>query len=70
MSDKIQYQIASADTLDKLSDMVEELIAQGWEPLGGVSIAQSWYHYESYSDGTKSGVDFTCAQAMVLKSSS
>ncbi|MBN1404260.1 MAG: DUF1737 domain-containing protein [Opitutales bacterium] len=32
----MEYKIAAASSIEKLSKLVNELIAEGWEPSGGI----------------------------------
>jgi hypothetical protein len=37
-----QYQVINA-THDEFHKQAQELLAQGWQPQGGVSVIRSWY---------------------------
>jgi hypothetical protein len=37
-----EYQVINA-TYDEFHRQVKELLTQGWQPQGGVSVVRSWY---------------------------
>lgn len=43
----MNYTVLAASEAEKLSDLVNEAIRQGWTLQGGVSVAYSDYHTES-----------------------
>ena len=47
----MKYQIAEANSVRDLQKKVPEYIEQGWEPLGGVSVATygalTWWYYQA-----------------------
>jgi hypothetical protein len=45
-----------ADNIGKLQEAVQQLVLQGFQPLGGIAMTACM---------TPHGVGFTCAQAMV-----
>ena len=52
----MKYRIVIAKDGASLEEEVNRLIAEGWEPLGGVAIDNSYdRHY------------FSCAQAMIIR---
>jgi len=58
----VKYQILASGCHQTLEMQVNEAIAEGWKPLGGVSVAQSYVEFEHTR-----GYEFTYAQAMTLR---
>lgn len=55
----MRYKVCECDTAEKLERAVNDLIAQGWRPLGGLSVTPShssgrWWYYQAMAhDGRK-----------------
>jgi hypothetical protein len=63
----MEYEILGADDIKNLETVVRDAIADGWEPLGGVSVSS---HYRSYVDRdgfTEGESNYTFVQAMVKR---
>lgn len=58
----VEYQIVMATDIDEIACDVKQLIEEGWEPQGGVSIACFSEEY-----GSISCVKTRYAQAMILR---
>jgi len=47
----MKYRIAEANSAHDLQKKVQQLIEQGWEPLGGLSVATygagMWWYYQA-----------------------
>jgi hypothetical protein len=47
----LKYLIAEANSAPVLQEKVQEYLEQGWEPLGGVSVATygagTWWYYQA-----------------------
>jgi hypothetical protein len=47
----MKYLIAEANSAHALQEKVQQYIEQGWEPLGGVSVATygagTWWYYQA-----------------------
>ena len=55
----LEYKVVEAESIDELNEEVNAMIADGWEPLSGVSVSLSeGEHYQFYA----------AAQAMVRRS--
>ena len=63
------YEILGAEDIKALEAVVRTAIADGWEPLGGVSVSS---HYASWENGrkgyTESETTYIFVQAMVKRS--
>ncbi len=61
------YKILISSSHERLEVLVNEQIDRGWQPLGGVSVAQSFESIENERKGyTEHNTDTTFAQAMTL----
>ena len=52
----MNYQISEADSVDTLQRQVNQLIQEGWRPVGGVAVVQSqssdkWWYYQAMIRG-------------------
>lgn len=61
----MEYQIIECFDTEELSKVINDLIDQGWEPLGGVSV--SCWHDEGNDCYRNSNTYYTCVQAMIKK---
>jgi hypothetical protein len=47
----MRYQIVEASSAQELQQKVQDLINDGWEPLGGLSVATygagAWWYYQA-----------------------
>ena len=55
----MSYQICEANSGDALQKEVNQLIREGWRPVGGVALAQSestgaWWYYQAMIRGEAS----------------
>jgi len=65
----IEYQIVWAGDRDSLQVAVRDEIEDGWEPLGGVSVASHFEKWENSRKGyTESESVYTFVQAMIKRS--
>lgn len=66
----MKYQTVEKETGTALDDAVNDLIAEGWEPIGGVAIAAVFSSYENERKGyTESETNYTYMQAMIHRGS-
>lgn len=64
----LQYEILEADEIQKLEIEVHKAIADGWEPLGGVSVSSHYASWENSRKGyTESEDRYSYVQAMVKR---
>lgn len=64
----MKYQVVLDDDCPSLETAVNELIAEGWEPLGGVTMQVVHREWENERKGyTESRTDYYYAQAMVRR---
>lgn len=65
----MDYRIIEAASAPELQNGVDELLAIGYKPLGGVSVAVCWFSTrETYFDGqptTQGEMELTYTQAMI-----
>jgi hypothetical protein len=65
----MKYTIVGCEDPKILEKLVNDAIADGWEPLGGVAVASCFKTWENSRKGyTESETDYTWAQAMVKRS--
>ncbi|HHT9145933.1 MAG TPA: hypothetical protein ACFYD4_09680 [Candidatus Wunengus sp. YC61] len=58
----------SKEAAEKLAEVVQKYIANGWEPQGGVSITMTVTYIPPIGDsGTYFARDCSCTQAMIKK---
>lgn len=63
----MEYQVVVAGDHEKLAEKVNNLIASGWTPQGGVAVTQDSRSWENERNGyMEHETDTTYAQAMVL----
>lgn len=61
-----EYRIVANSSADEVSAEVAAMMADGWEPLGGVSCSTSIETYEVYGKGySETSLNAWYAQAMV-----
>jgi len=60
------YQILHSEDAESLGNAVSKAIADGWQPIGGVSVAQSDYYSEDRDDYAVEHFSRVFAQAMTL----
>lgn len=62
----MKYQILSKSTAEELVKDVNSYLADGWEPLGGVTLSQDRDRWSNERKGySETSVDVTWAQAIV-----
>lgn len=61
------YEIQIADTAESLERLVMEAILNGWEPIGGVSVAVSDYHSVDHEGYTADNLRIMFCQALVKR---
>lgn len=60
-----EYEIVTDETMDELEETVEEMISEGWQPLGGVVVE----YYTEWKFGIIPYQEVNCyAQTMVCHS--
>jgi hypothetical protein len=59
-----QYQIVRRESLEELEEAVNAFINQGWELVGGVSVALGYSVYTNRDDCVSSDATTICAQAI------
>lgn len=65
----MQYVILGAEDAKVLDELVNNAIADGWEPQGGVTCSGVFQSWENERKGyTESETNYTWAQAMVKRS--
>ena len=65
----IEYCVASADDSTGLEVAVNKLVAEGWQPLGGVAVSSFFSSWGNERKGyTESESCYTFAQAMTRPS--
>lgn len=61
----MKYTILASGCHQTLEMQVNEAIGEGWTPLGGISVAQSFQSYENQrKGGFEHNTEYTYAQAM------
>jgi hypothetical protein len=64
----MKYVILGAEEAEALDKLVNDAIADGWEPLGGVAVATCFKSWENSRKGySESQTDYTWAQAMIKR---
>lgn len=64
----MMYEILGADDIKILESEVRKAIADGWEPVGGVSVASHFEQWENERKGyTESETRYTFVQAMIKR---